>query len=222
MKRFCFFLSFLLLAGPLVSKAQRPGIEFEGRVYFTNQFRVKSPGMDSASCVRSFGAASIYNYKKGHYKWFCYGGDVQYEVYDGDSGSLVDKNVPDTLYRIHIERGDSLLEYTIDKHADTICGYPCDAIHVLLISGTDHQQIRRTIYYAPSLYINPVYFLPYRDYANDKIYALTRGLPLHIVTEFEGLPVEITMTATKVEPMVLNNMDLQPDRRLPVKWVEFN
>lgn len=211
------FLLPSLLAIGLIARPQSSNKEFEGRVYFTNQFAIKSPGLDSASVVRSFGASSMYTYKTGRYKWVSYGGDFQYEFYDGIKGLLVDKYGADTLYKVQIEKGDSLVSYTVQHHATTICGYRCDAIQLVLLSGADQRHIKRTVYYAPQLYVNPDHFKPYRDYANDKVYTITQGLPLRIVMEFEGMPVEITMNATKIEQVHIADKELQLDPFLYIK-----
>lgn len=49
------------------------------------------------------------------------------------------------------------------------------------------------------------------------VYAIPQGLPLRIILEFEGLPVGITMNATKVEPASIADSELQLDRTLFIK-----
>lgn len=215
MKDFRLLLAFLVF--PVLGKAQSSRQEFEGRVYFTSHYNIKSPDIDPDQVAKALGSSSVYTYKAGRYKWISFGGDFQYEFYDGIEGLLVDKYGADTLYRLHIENRDTLVSYKIQHQAATICGYSCDAIHMVIISEEHKQRYKRTIYYAPQLYIDPAYFKLYRHYANDKMYALAKGLPLRIVMEFGWLPVEITMDATKVELEPIAESELQLDRRLYIK-----
>jgi len=214
-----FFISVFLTLLINFSLGQSSTVEFEGKVYYTNSFKIKQPAIDSNDLIKSFGSSSIYTYKNGQFIWKSQGSQFQYEIYNSFSGSLVDKyDDSDTLYKIDIfNKGDSLLSYQIIENADTICGYNCNAIKVVLQSLTDSSIMKRTIFYSPKLFINPDYFENYRSYANYKIYPLTKAVPLRIITEYDGLPVEITMNANKVEQTNIDDKEFQLDKSLFIK-----
>jgi hypothetical protein len=193
--------------------------EFEGRIYYTNSFNIKQPVVDSINLVKSFGSSSIYTYKAGKFLWTSKGSQFQYELYNSSLGLLVDKyEGDDTLHRIDIfNKGDSLLSYEIIENAETICGYKCNAIKVVLQSTVDSSFMQRTIFYSPQLYVNPEYFKYYKSYANYKIYPLTKAIPLKIVTEYSDFPIEITVSANKVEPANIDDNEFELDKSLFIK-----
>jgi hypothetical protein len=110
-----------------------------------------------------------------------------------------------------------LISYNLIENADSICGYNCDAITVVLQSIRNKSIIKRTLYYSSKLSIDPKYFKNYRSYANDKIYPIIKAVPLRIVTEFDWLPVEITMNAYKVEKTDISDKEFKLDKSLFVK-----
>lgn len=193
--------------------------EFEGKIYYVNNFKINQPIIDSIELVKSFGSSSIYTYKKGQFIWSSKGSAFQYEIYHSSSRLLVDKyNYADTLYKIDVlNKVDSLISYKITENADSICGYNCNSIQVVLQNTKDKSIIKRTIYYSKQLSINPEYFNEYMSYGNNKIYPLTKSVPLRIITEYDGLPIEITMNAIKVEQVNINDKEFQLDKRLFIK-----
>lgn len=193
--------------------------EFEGRIYYTNSFKIKQRVIDSIDVLKSFGSSSIYTYKGGKFLWTSEGSQLQYELYNSSLGFLVDKyEGDDTLHKIDIfNKGDSLVSYQIIENVETICGYKCNAIKVILQSTADSTIMQRTIFYSSQLYINPEYFKDYKSYANNKIYPLTKAIPLKIVTEYSGLPVEITISANKVEQANIDDKEFQLSKSLFIK-----
>jgi hypothetical protein len=190
--------------------------EFEGKIYYTNSFKIKQPTVDSIQLIKNFGSSSIYTYKRGQFIWTSQGSNFQYEIYKSISNLLVDKYADaKTLNQIDVfNKVDSLISYTIIENADSICGYNCNAIRVVLQSMKDKSIMKRTIYYSSQLAINPDHFKNYRSYANNRIYPLTKSIPLRIVTEFAGFPVEITMNATKVEQTNISDTEFKIDKSL--------
>lgn len=194
------------------SFAQSPPKEFEGRKHYKNTFIIKQSVIDSLELVKSLGASSIYSYKTGKFLWRSYGSDFQYELWDSQTGIVVDKyGSSDTLQTIDVfKKADSLISYKITRNADKICGYICDAIQVEIQTFPDKSIMKRTIFYSSQLYVNPEHFKKYRSYANYQIYPITKSVPLRLVTEYEGLPVVIIINAEKVELVKIDDDEFKP------------
>jgi len=195
--------------------------EFEGRVYYTNHFNIKNAKIDSNQLIKFYGKNNVYSYKQGDYLW-TYDGAMELELYLHGKGLLLNKYRNQDYYisRDVVKEVDNIISYTIQENADTICGYVCNAIHIITQREGTNNQLARTLYYNSEVALNPDHFKNYNSYAYSKLYQITRALPLKIVVEDEAF--EITMEAEKVEKVPISDKELKQNKSLKVRAFNDN
>jgi hypothetical protein len=185
--------------------------EFEGEIGYIHLFRSAKPRTDSSRAIRDHGRGSLYVYKNGVYKWVFNDADLIVEYSNGQTKKVYDKFRwgRDTLFSIKPSTDDTVYKYVITKNVDTILGYP---VHMLTIAsgkkGKARDVMTRRIFYSPRIPVSPKYFAHLTGTSNNKIFALTKGLPLRIEMEKASWPFVVRYEAVKVTRRVVQPAEL--------------
>src|ERR1700754_2172572 len=116
---------------------------FEGEMILKNSFTSKLPALTNARLEALVGTRQEYFIKDGDYKSLSNGSMIAMQLYDKQSNRIYNKRPnSDTLYWLDASvNTDNVTKFEIKKNAETVLGYPCDAIVLTTRSGT------MTLYY---------------------------------------------------------------------------
>lgn len=180
--------------------------EFEGEIHYLNLYQFEVKGIDTMAILKDFGSFSKYYYKNGFYKWTFEECKIKEEYYSSVTGKTFDRyEHSDTLFFQNDSEGDTLLRYEIIENSDTICGYACNRLNVLVGNKNNKEALlMRFIFYAPELVVDPEKFRDFGAYCNYEVYKITKSAFLRIVMQTPYWPFTLRMEATKVIPRSLN------------------
>jgi len=199
-----------------VSSAQK---EFEGEIHYLHLFHFRQTGIDSMQVIKDFGSSSKYFYKNGSYKWTFETSELQTEYYLAEKAKVYDKEVHnDSIFLNPFDSEDTLLRYEIKLNVDTICGYPCDMIRVL-IAKKEHPDyvMKRYIYFSNQLHLNPEKFKSYTTYCNNQVFELTHAIPLRIEMDVAAWPFTMRFEAVRVIQRQVTAEEIMIPKNVPVK-----
>jgi hypothetical protein len=190
---FCLFLLTSLHA----SSQTKP---FEGEIQYRHLFEFKNPRIDTMQVLRFCGSSSQYVFKNGSYKWITPDGMVPLEYHSAETQLTYDKyRDNDTLVFAPGSPYDTILSYNIIPAADTVCGYICDRLEVLIGNKTDENVLlHRNISFTHELSLDPERFKGSQAYCAYEIYTITRSVHLRIEMKAPDWPFNICFEASKV------------------------
>lgn len=198
---------FLLLAQIKVFAQTK---KFEGEIHYLNLYQFAVKGIDTMAILKDFGNSSTYYYKNGSYKWTFEECKMKEEYYSAITGKTFDRyEHSDTLFFQKNSEGDTLLRYEIQENADTICGYVCNRLNVLIGNKNDKEALlMRFIFYVPELIVDPEKFKEFGGYCNYEVYKITKSAFLRIEMLNSYWPFKLRMEATKVIPRSLSEKEV--------------
>jgi hypothetical protein len=175
--------------------------EFEGDVHYLHMFSFKKKLPDSSGVLRYFGSSSTYSYRSADYKWSFYDCMMESEYSHAAEGHVYNKYVGrDTFYFTRQSTGNRLISFDITKNADTILGYPCDMIRVVIATSDDPRDILiRNIFYSNDLPLDPKAYKHIDAFCHNEVFPLIRSIPLRIDMMTPAWPFDIRFEAVKVE-----------------------
>lgn len=200
---------FLLLALPGTGILAQSN-EFEGEIHYAHLYQFRVKGIDTMAILNDFGSSSKYYYKAGSYKWTFEKCRMKEEYFSSTAGKTFDRYTDsDTLFLQPDSEGDTLLRFEIFKNADTISGYVCDRIRVLIGNKFNKDAfLMRLISFSPELAIDPEKFKKFGSYCNYEVYKITRSAFLRIEMIAPHWPFVLRMEATKVVPRSVNTEEI--------------
>lgn len=193
-----YFILILLLA-TFESSAQIR--QFQGEIAYVHLFNFKQPGLDSIGIMRSVGSSSNFIFKNGSYKWTINNGAMTEEYYSGETFQAYDKyEDSDTLFYVPDSPTDTLIRYNLIPNADTICGYVCDRLQVV-IGDKDNKEVflLRNISFSRDLPLDPEKFKGMTTFCAYEIYKITRSVHLRIEMIAEHWPFVMCYQGIRVD-----------------------
>ena len=170
---------------------------FEGEMIYKNSFTSKIPALTNERLVALIGNKQEYFIKGGEYKSLTNGGMITMQLYDKQSNRIYNKRPnSDTLYWLDASvNTDNVTGYEIKKNAETVLGYPCDALILTTRSGTT------TLYYSDKFKLDSSAYKKHQ-YGNWAFFTEKCGaLPLKMIIENAQFRMESVVT--EIKPMKL-------------------
>jgi hypothetical protein len=184
--------------------------EFEGMISYQHSFTIKNSSIDKSDLVKYAGSSSQYYYKSGNYKWVFDGSDMEIEYYNASNGRSINRLRGKSTYTWSDKKeSDTLIRYELFKNADTICGYVCDRLKVMIGSKSDpNYAIIRNISFNTQLVVDPENFKKSGVWCNYDVYSITRSIPLRIEVIASDWPFTLCYIAEKVDARALTDEEV--------------
>ena len=184
---------------------------FEGEMILKNSFTSKIPALTNERLEALIGTKQEYFIKDGDYKSLTNGGMITMQLYDKQSNRIYNKRPnSDTLYWLDASvNADEVTGYEIKKNAETVLGYPCDALILTTKTGTT------TLYYSNKFKLDSLDYKKHQ-YGNWAFFTAKSGaLPLKMIIENAQFRVE--SVATEIKPMKLETSFFKVGDHVTVK-----
>jgi len=205
MKTLILTLSLTLTAGLAYSQ------NFEGEMILKNTFTSKIPALTNERLEALIGNKQEYFIKDGDYKSLANGKIITMQLYDKQSNKIYNKRPnSDTLYWFNASvNTDNVTGYEIKKNAETVLGYPCDALILTTKSGT------MTLYYSTKFKLDS------SDYKNHQYgnwaFFTARSGALPLKTIIENAQFKMESVVTEIKPMKLETSFFRIEAGVPIK-----
>ena len=215
----------ILLIALFILPAPADAKEFEGIVTYSIKFVRKSKSVKNSILVKAYGKKTTYYYKNGCHKWYCDGGQLEFEVYNPalNPDFIVSKFYKnDTLYySSSMDSSETVAKNTpLDK--DVICDKLCRGVTFSIVNEKKKEVLRRTWYYPSSGYeYTEGRYARYKLMGQNSIVQYCGAVPFRIVMEWTNRAYYIIYEAVKIEETPLDDNEFAVDSTtVPVKYLE--
>jgi len=188
--------------------------DFEGLVRFRHKMLSKNSNAQADLAYSMLGYNSDYYFKKGNIKWLTYDCFYKMDLFKPkDDKDYFLTSQSDTIFTVKNSTTDfDVLEYRLEKSADTIMGYVCDVFIMKLKPKQSETPISyRRYYFSSKFYVDPKYFTNCNSNRYDLIFSQIQSIPLRI--EFEWSDTMMIWEATQITPQILDDNFFQLDKK---------
>jgi hypothetical protein len=183
---------------------RNPADDFEGTIIYEYDYFPKDEAYDKQEMAEQFGQHATTYFKNGFYKEVSDAVIMDYQLFRNDDSAYYFQNggSKDTLWKMNVGMVENQeFSYEIQKNADTIMGYQCDALKVKDQYGT------KTYYYNRTIATDPKQYANFKGSNKNKIVAIMESLYLKLEMEYDLYTVKVV--AKKVERMPLDEETFQ-------------
>ena len=213
-----FSLSVIVILFIVTASFAQTRQEFEGIVYFKHKVVPHNIKFNPEYDYSGIGHSSKFYYKNGIYKWLNDDGMFKMDLFvPAEKRNYLLTENSDTLYWLDNSITDiSVVDYRIEKNADTIAGYNCNVLVLKLKPVNKETPVSyRRYYFTDQFYVNPEHFAASKGNCYNLIYQQIQSVPMRI--EFEWPNRTVIWEATRVEPKKLDDGFFKIDKKYILK-----
>ncbi len=183
----------------LLLSAESPRKTFQGEIDYDVSYESNQKTVDPTQLQIMFGVKEQFFISAAGYKSMTDGQLIEMQLYNPAANRLYTK-VPESDTLIWFDAGinyDSVIQFSIDPNADTILGYPCQALSFSSKSGSSKY------FFSNEFPIDPQPFRNHRFSNWAFVCEKTQALPLKMI--IRNAQWTMTAVATVIRPMRLDS-----------------
>lgn len=170
---------------------------FEGKIAYKNTCRSKSPDWKTEYCQMIADSAQAYYFKDGNYKYISLSSG-KWTFFKKSDNKIYNKGAQ-IYWTDAATNEDEILEIQVNKNTLTVLGYRCDELIVKTKNSI------QKYYFNPITAVDPKDFENHKQGNLNKIFAITKAIPLKTLFIIEAQNFELESTATEIRKGKLTN-----------------
>lgn len=190
----------------------KPVEYFEGVITFEDTYSSSNPAVDIAAVNAQYGTKSEFYFKNGNYKQIYNGSVLKSLLFNSkENRSYIQSSASDTLFYLDCsESNETIVSSEIDNNKASVLGRNCSVLKIIANDLLGKPSRISTYFFDESISINPDWFENVRYSSYDKLYAITKSLPIKTIHETENYTV--TSVAVSVKKQVIDSSVFQLPR----------
>ncbi|MBK9249890.1 MAG: hypothetical protein IPM69_17745 [Ignavibacteria bacterium] len=183
---------------------------FEGVITFEDTYTSSDPAVDVEAIKIQYGTKSEFYIKNGNYKQI-YNGSILKSVLfiKNYNRSYIHSSITDTLFYVDCtESNESIVSTEASNNKESVLGRNCSILQIKANDLLDKEFRKSTYYFDESIAINPEWFENSHFGSYDKLYAITKSIPIKTIHEMENYTVTSVAVSIKKQSIDSTFFDL--------------